>query len=94
MKLLTINDETRTQLNLPEDLNGVAVLDVAETSDAFEKGIRAGDVIVEAGRTKVTDVNDISDIFENAISSGRKSILLLVKRGDNSRFVGLSLSKE
>jgi hypothetical protein len=41
----------------------------------------------------VTDVNDISDIFENAISSGRKSILLLVKRGDNSRFVGLSLSK-
>ena len=94
MKLLTINAETRTQLNLPEDLNGVAVLDVAETSDAFEKGIRAGDVIVEAGRTKVTDVNDISDIFENAISSGRKSILLLVKRGDNSRFVGLSLSKE
>ena len=94
MKLLTINAETRTQLNLPEDLNGVAVLDVAETSDAFEKGIRAGDVIVEAGRTKVTDVNDISDIFENAISSGRKSILLLVQRGDNSRFVGLSLSKE
>jgi len=94
MKLLTINSETRTQLNLPEDLNGVAVLDVAETSDAYEKGIRAGDVIVEAGRTKVTDVNDISDIFENAISSGRKSILLLVKRGDNSRFVGLSLSKE
>ena len=37
MKLLTINAETRTQLNLPEDLNGVAVLDVAETSDAFEK---------------------------------------------------------
>lgn len=94
MKLLTINSETRTQLTLPEDLNGVAVLDVAETSDAYEKGIRAGDVIVEAGRTKVTDVNDISDIFGNAISSGRKSILLLVKRGDNSRFVGLSLSKE
>ena len=94
MKLLTINSETRTQLNLPEDLNGVAVLDVAETSDAYEKGIRAGDVIVEAGRTKVTDVNDISDILGNAISSGRKSILLLVKRGDNSRFVGLSLSKE
>ena len=94
MKLLTINSETRTQLNLPEDLNGVAVLDVTETSDAFEKGIRAGDVIVEAGRTKVTDVNDISDIFENAISSGRKSILLLVQRGNNSRFVGLSLSNE
>ena len=94
MKLLTINSETRTQLNLPEDLNGVAVLDVTETSDAFEKGIRAGDVIVEAGRTKVTDVNDITDIFENAISSGRKSILLLVQRGNNSRFVGLSLSKE
>ncbi len=94
MKLLTINSETRTQLNLPEDLEGVAVLDVSETSDAFEKGLRAGDVIVEAGRTKIADVNDISEIFENAIEAGRKSILLLVLRGDNSRFVGLSLSEK
>ena len=92
MKLLTINSESRIQLNLPEDLEGVAVLDVSETSDAFEKGLRAGDVIVEAGRTKIADVNDISEIFENAIKAGRKSILLLVLRGDNSRFVGLSLS--
>ena len=94
MKLLTINSESRTQLNLPEDLEGVAVLDVSETSDAFEKGLRAGDVIVEAGRTKIADVNDISEIFENAIEAGRKSILLLVLRGDNSRFVGLSLSEK
>ena len=94
MKLLTINSETRTQLNLPEDLEGVAVLDVSETSDAFEKGIRAGDVIVEAGRTKIADVNDISKIFEDAIEAGRKSILLLVLKGDNSRFVGLSLSEK
>ncbi|MDB2563491.1 Do family serine endopeptidase [Amylibacter sp.] len=94
MKLLTINSESRIQLNLPEDLEGVAVLDVSETSDAFEKGIRAGDVIVEAGRNKIADVNDISKIFEDAIEAGRKSILLLVLRGDNSRFVGLSLSEK
>ncbi|MDB2538606.1 Do family serine endopeptidase, partial [Amylibacter sp.] len=94
MKLLTINSESRIQLNLPEDLEGVAVLDVSDTSDAFEKGIRAGDVIVEAGRTKIANVNDISKIFEDAIEAGRKSILLLVLRGDNSRFVGLSLSEK
>ena len=94
MKLLTINSESRIQLNLPEDLEGVAVLDVSETSDAFEKGIRAGDVIVEAGRTKIADVGDISKIFEDATEAGRKSILLLVLRGDNSRFVGLSLSEK
>ena len=94
MKLLTINSESRIQLNLPEDLEGVAVLDVSETSDAFEKGIRAGDVIVEAGRTKIADVNDISKIFEDAIEAGRKSILLLVLKGDNSLFVGLSLSEK
>ena len=94
MKLLTINSESRIQLNLPEDLEGVAVLDVSDTSDAFEKGIRAGDVIVEAGRTKIADVSDISKIFEDATEAGRKSILLLVLRGDNSRFVGLSLSEK
>ena len=94
MKLLTINSESRIKLNLPEDLEGVAVLDVSDTSDAFEKGIRAGDVIVEAGRTKIADVNDISKIFQDAIEAGRKSILLLVLKGDNSRFVGLSLSEK
>ena len=94
MKLMSITSETREQLNLPDDATGVAVLDVNETSDAFEKGIRAGDIIVEAGRAKVTTVNDISRIFEKAINSGRKSILMLVVRGDNSRFVGLSLSQK
>ena len=92
MKLMSITSETREQLNLPDDATGVAVLDVNETSDAFEKGIRAGDLIVEAGQVKVTLPEDITNIFKEAKKVGRKSILLLVVRGDDTRFVGLSLN--
>ena len=51
MKLLTINSESRIQLNLPEDLEGVAVLDVSETSDAVDIGF-IGHYSPDGGTTK------------------------------------------
>ena len=92
MKLIALTEEVRAKLNLSDEITGVAVFAVDETSDAFEKGIRAGDLIVEAGQVKVTLPEDITNIFKEAKKVGRKSILLLVVRGDDTRFVGLSLN--
>ena len=92
MKLIALTEEVRAKLNLSDEATGVAVLAVDETSDAFEKGIRAGDLIIEVGQVKVISLEDITSIFKEAIKVGRKSILLLVAKGDKSRFVGLSLN--
>jgi len=91
MKLVALTDEIREQLKLPEDVEGVAVVAVDETKDAFEKGVRSGDVISEVGQTAVSTPADVTKAFNAAKEAGRKSVLLLVSRGDGSRFVGLSL---
>ena len=91
MKLSIVTTEIREQLKLSDDDQGVAVIAVDDTTDAFEKGIRAGDLIQEIGQKSVQTPEDISNAFKAARDGGRKSVLLLVSRGGNTRFVGLSL---
>jgi serine protease Do len=62
-----------------------------ETSEAYEKGLRAGDVITEAGQEKVEALADLETRIEEAQEAGRKSLLLLVRRGGDPRFVALGL---
>jgi serine protease Do len=91
MKFSALTDEIRSQLNLADDVTGVAVLDVDETSDAFEKGLRPGDVISEVGQTEIATLNDLNAAVQAAKEAGRSSVLLLVRRDGNPRFVALSL---
>ncbi|MCV6591883.1 MAG: Do family serine endopeptidase [Silicimonas sp.] len=93
---LTISDitpELREQLGLAKDDEGLVVSDVAEDSEAFEKGLRAGDLIIEAGQERVASVSELGARIEDAKEAGRKSILLLVRRAGDPRFVALSLDQ-
>ena len=69
------------------------VTDVDEVSEAYEKGLRAGDVITEAGQQKVTTIADLEDQITAAEEAGRKSLLLLVRRAGDPRFVALGLGE-
>ncbi|WP_083848219.1 DegQ family serine endoprotease [Oceaniovalibus guishaninsula] len=91
VKVTPLSDEMREQLGVPEGTEGLAVTDVAEDAEAFEKGIRAGDVITEAGQQKIASVADLEGRIDEAREAGRKSILLLVRRGGDPRFVALPL---
>ncbi|GHE92738.1 serine protease [Aliiroseovarius zhejiangensis] len=91
MTLGELDDTRRMDLNLPPAAEGLVVLDIDEDSEAFEKGIRAGDVVAEAGQEAVTSIEALEDRLEAAKDGGRKSVLLLVRRDDNPRFVALTL---
>ncbi|MEB8388495.1 Do family serine endopeptidase [Rhodobacteraceae bacterium KMM 6894] len=91
LTLSVLDDELRAQLDLGEEASGLVVRDVDELSDAYEKGLRAGDVITEAGQQKLTSVSDLQDSIDAAQEAGRKSLLLLVRRAGDPRFVALSL---
>ncbi|MEV8466463.1 Do family serine endopeptidase [Fluviibacterium sp. DFM31] len=91
MDVTVLNDELRSQLGLEEDSTGLVVTEVDEDSDAFEKGLRSGDVIAEAGQEKVGSVTELQDRIADARDAGRKSLLLLVRRGGDPRFVALSV---
>lgn len=88
-----MTDELREQLGLDDSAEGLVVADVAEDSEAYEKGLRAGDIITEAGQEKVASVSDLQDRIEDARDAGRKSLLLLVRRDGDPRFVAISLDE-
>ncbi len=91
LKLKGLDADLRGQLGLTDGDTGVIVMGVDESSQAFDKGLRAGDLIVEAGQQKIASLSDLTKRLEQAREAGRKSILLLVRRGGEPRFVALSL---
>ena len=91
MVLSPVTDALRRELELDARSEGLVVRSVDETSQAHEKGMRAGDVITEAGQQKLTSVQDLQDRFDEAAEAGRRSVLLLVRRAGEPRFVALSL---
>ncbi|MCC1493168.1 DegQ family serine endoprotease [Cognatishimia sp. F0-27] len=93
LTLAPLDDDLRATLELPADTEGLAVIDVDADSEAYEKGLRGGDVITEAGQTRVLTAGDLMARVDEAREEGRKSILLLVRRGGDPRFVALSLDE-
>jgi serine protease Do len=91
MTLTVLTPEQITDLNLPQGTEGLVVTTIDETTEAYEKGMRAGDVITEAGQQKVTSVADLEARIAEAKDGGRKSLLLLIRRGADPRFVALSV---
>ncbi len=91
MTLSPLTEELREQLGVAGDMSGLAVTDVDETSEAYEKGLRAGDIITEAGQQKVESIDVLEARIEEVKEAGRKSLLLLVRRAGDPRFVALGL---
>ena len=92
LTLSVLTDELREQLSLDADQDGLVVTDVDNTAEAYEKGLRAGDVITEAGQKKITSIEDLDTRLAEVKDAGRKSLLLLVRRAGDPRFVALSLA--
>ena len=94
MTLSTLTEELRGQLDLGDEATGLVVTDVDNLSEAYEKGLRAGDLITEAGQQQIETLSDFEDRIADAEEAGRKSILLLVRRAGEPRFVALPLESE
>jgi serine protease Do len=93
LTLSKLTPALRRQYRLKNDVEGVLVTKVEGTSIAFTKGIRPGDVVVEAGQDKVASPDEVLEKVEKARKAGRKSLLLLVNRKGEPRFVALRLDK-
>jgi serine protease Do len=91
LTLSPVTEAMREQFELDESTAGLAVVDIDEASEAFEKGLRQGDVITEAGQNPIVSTKDLEDRIAEARDEGRKSLLLLIRRGGDPRFVALGL---
>ncbi|MFN6977597.1 MAG: PDZ domain-containing protein, partial [Gemmobacter sp.] len=86
-----LTSEEREALGLPAGTEGLVVTAVDESSEAFAKGLRSGDVITEAGQQRIASPADLEARITEARDAGRKSLLLLIRRGADPRFVALSI---
>jgi serine protease Do len=75
------------------DKDGVVITNVDSGSDAAQKGIRSGDVILEVGGLAVKRPDDVANGVKEATKLGRKAVLIRLKSGDQTRFVALQLKK-
>lgn len=86
-----LNDQLRSDYGLGADAQGLLIFSVDPTSEAAMKGLVEGDVIVEAGQTPVRSPVDLKKAVDTAREKKRSSILLLLSRDGDSRFVALRL---
>nr|WP_156363092.1 Do family serine endopeptidase [Rubellimicrobium mesophilum] len=94
MTLTVPTPEVLQELGLDEGTQGLVVTEVEPISDAADKGLAPGDVITEAGQQPVASVADFEVAVKSAEEAGRKSLLLLVRRGGEPRFVALSITED
>ena len=70
---------------------GVVVTGVDSNGIAADHGFSTGDVILEVAGKSVSTPADVRDVVSSARTDGKRSVLMRVKKGDNTRFVALPL---
>ncbi|MFQ1702553.1 Do family serine endopeptidase [Loktanella agnita] len=93
LTLSEITTDLSEQFGLTAE-EGLVITAIDPDSEAASKGLVEGDVITEAGQQAISTVADLETRIADATEAGRKSILLLVRRGGDPRFVALSLDAE
>lgn len=89
----SLTDTTRRAFSVPDDVNGVIVVKTDPKGEAATKGITVGDVIVEINQQKTEKAEDVAGLVAKAEKEGKSSVLLLVNREGDVRFVALRLKK-
>ncbi len=80
MTLAPIDDELRQKFGIGARVaKGVVVTEVDQAGAAGRKGIKVGDVIVEAAQEQVATFADMQKAIEKVRKDGRRAILLRVE---------------
>ena len=88
-----LTPDLRHHYSIAESAAGVVVTDVAPNSPGSDKGLRAGDVIVEVTQQEVKSPQQVTAKVDEARKQGRKSVLLLIDHGGDLHFIVLKLAK-
>ena len=92
LDLAALSRDLRGKYKIKDSVKGVIIIGVEGTSDAADKRLSAGDVIVEVAQEAVSSAADIKKRVDQLKKDGKKSVLLLVANGEGElRFVALSV---
>src|SRR5688500_11315562 len=89
-----ITDEARQTYAIDDGVKGVLVTGVETGSEAAEKNVKAGDVIVQVSQRAVSKPDDVTTRVEQLKSEGRRTVMFLVSGAENKlRFVSLRMEE-
>lgn len=91
MDLRPLSAADRASAGLESVAQGLMVTRVDETSDAYSRGLRPGDVINEAGGAPVASIDALDRRIALARAEGRTGFLLLVSGAEGQVFFALKL---
>jgi len=92
LSLQTLTPQIARAVGLPDNSRGVIVTAVDPSSDAAEKGIRRGDLVISVNRQAVTSPQALLAAVASARAAGRTSVLMLIKRGRAPEaFIGIDI---
>jgi serine protease Do len=94
LKVSSITNEARERFSLRPEQRGVLITEVASGSNAAERDLRPGDVIVEVQQERVNTPQELQERLERLRRSNRASALLLVEGQQGQRFVPLRLRED
>ncbi len=83
MVLEPVSPQLRQEFDLPNDVDGVVVTNVAPGSPAARAGILQGDLIPEVGQEQVGTVDDVVAQIDGARDRALKSVVVRVLRSDD-----------
>ncbi|HWU25828.1 MAG TPA: DegQ family serine endoprotease [Rhizomicrobium sp.] len=90
--LAAVTPEVRREYNLVGNISGVLVTRVDPNSDAADKGIEPGDVVVMIANQSVRTPKEVKLRVAAAQAQGHKSVLVLVSGTGGQRFVALKIA--
>jgi serine protease Do len=92
LDLATLSKDLRSRYKIKDSVKGVIITSVDTASDAAEKRLSAGEVIVEVAQEAVANAADVKKRVDQLKKDGKKSVLLLVSNPEGElRFVALSV---
>jgi serine protease Do len=86
-----LDDSAQRRYGIPTGVHGVVIESVKASSDAGQKGLRRGDVIVRAGDKEAASPADIPTAVDAAKKAGRTNVLLQIHRDGRNLFVPIKI---
>ncbi|MEI4260640.1 Do family serine endopeptidase [Roseovarius sp. D0-M9] len=93
VSIAPLDPAVRAQLDLPEELSGIAIAGVQPGSPAAEAGLRPGDVITAGSGEEIADLEALRSAVASAAEAS-SPLLLRVYRAGSYTFVAVSLDQE
>lgn len=87
----TLTETLRSELRLSDELKGVLVQGLNESSEAYQRGLRNGDIISAVKRKSVDNAEEFYTEVNRSLEAGDKALLLTVERDNLKQFIAFRM---